>query len=537
VLAPLLWASAAGAHATLESTSPAAGAVLADSPSRITLTFDGHVDVVPRAIRLVDSDGHGVALGPVGRDGPSRLTASVPELGSGSYVVAWRAVSADSHPISGAFTFSVGAPTPRRPGLVGRLLRSERPSQGSEISIGAARWLSYSGLALWVGTVGVLALCDPSAWRRRRARRLLYAACAAGAAGTAWMIAAQARIQVGHWWSPGDWRAVIDTSAGRWWAARLAGFVLAAAVVPVLHRRRSHASDVDDPPAGTAGHAGADLVGASVAVALVVIVAGGGHGITGRWVPLGFGATVVHLATMGLWAGGLAALLALGSARRYPPSMGRFSSVALWCVVALAVTGVFNAWREAGSLSQLTGSSYGSWLYLKLALVALVLVVAARSRRLARPGAGGNPPGPGRIATLVGTEVVVMALILGATAGLVSSPPPREAALRPETRSAVQGDRYVQMTLDPPVAGGATVHVYVQGPGGTVSRPEAITVLAAVPARGITGLDLTDRLRNAGPGHLVGPVALPLPGEWTFTVTARFGEFEAATFELEFTVR
>ncbi len=66
----------------------------------------------------------------------------------------------------------------------------------------------------------------------------------------------------------------------------------------------------------------------------------------------------------------------------------------------------------------------------------------------------------------------------------------------------MQGDRFVQVTLDPPVAGGATMHVYVEGPGGTVSRPDEIRVLAALPARGVTGLDLAGRLQNAGPGHL-----------------------------------
>jgi copper transport protein len=112
-------AGPASAHAILESTTPASGEAVATSPKVIELDFSEPVEVSLGAIRLFDTSGRELDVGrsrhPSGDD--TRVASTAPELGDGSYVVAWRVVSADSHPVNGAFTFDVATgAAPATPG-------------------------------------------------------------------------------------------------------------------------------------------------------------------------------------------------------------------------------------------------------------------------------------------------------------------------------------------------------------------------------------------------------------------------------------
>ncbi|MFN8027044.1 MAG: copper resistance protein CopC [Acidimicrobiia bacterium] len=101
----------ASAHASLLSTEPSPDGVYASSPSAITLRFSEPVEVTLGGVRVFDAKtekrvDNGPAEHPNG-DG-TYVTSDLPKLGNGTYVVTWRVVSQDSHPIEGAFTFQVG---------------------------------------------------------------------------------------------------------------------------------------------------------------------------------------------------------------------------------------------------------------------------------------------------------------------------------------------------------------------------------------------------------------------------------------------
>ncbi|MEO6159267.1 MAG: copper resistance CopC family protein, partial [Ilumatobacteraceae bacterium] len=174
VLVGLGLAGTASAHAELESSNPSPGAVLDVSPPQILLTFSESVDPVPGSLRLVAADGSAVQLGAVRQNlGASTIAADVPSLADGSYVVAWKAISSDSHPVSGAFTFSVGAPTNADPGLVASLTNSNKPAQPAELLLAVGRWASYLGITVLVGAVMVLGLLAPIGLRTKRSDMLL----------------------------------------------------------------------------------------------------------------------------------------------------------------------------------------------------------------------------------------------------------------------------------------------------------------------------------------------------------------------------
>jgi methionine-rich copper-binding protein CopC len=106
VLIGLVPAPAAFGHASLVSTEPADGAIVAAAPETVTLVFNEPVS--PLVLRLFAPSGHGAVLPDVKQDGP-RLAIALPRaFGEGTYVLSWRVVSADGHPVSGAFGYSVG---------------------------------------------------------------------------------------------------------------------------------------------------------------------------------------------------------------------------------------------------------------------------------------------------------------------------------------------------------------------------------------------------------------------------------------------
>lgn len=465
-------AGRAFAHADLESTEPLAGSVVEETPAQLVFRFTGAVDSVPGGIRVVTAAGAEIDIGPPERlDGSSAtLVVELPPLTNGTYVVAWRAVSADSHPIAGAFTFSVGSSSDPAAGLIDTLVDRERQLSGASTLLAGGRWASYAGMAVAIGVAGCALLLGSGLSSTRR-RRLVLIGIATSAIGTVLMLAAQAAITVNQWSAirkPDAWRAALDTSAGRWWAIRI-----------------------------------------------IAVVAVGGVGLALTY--------VTRRRTVAAVAWSLAA------------------------VVALAATGLLNAWRQVGTFTGLTETEYGRWLVVKAVLIVVVATVAGGTRwLLTNP----NPTTPdpsvdGHIAAtaddaiplrrLVGAELGCIVLVLIATAFLVNSPPARAVAVGPASVSVVNGERIAQVTVDPARTGGTTMHVYIMSTS-SLDEPDEIVVQISLPDRGIGPVDIDTS--RAGPSHVTTPSAdFPLAGTWTAEVRARYGEFDLVTFTGQLVIR
>lgn len=532
-------ASAVSAHTDLLASTPAANSVLPTAPTEIVLTFTEGVTPTVDAIRLVDSDGTAVALGAVSQArGDDTLVVAIPgTLDNGTYVVAWRAVSVDSHPISGAFLFSVGEAEATDPSLVENVLNANDAGAPNGEWIRIGRVFSFLGLALGPGSASVIVLCAPALLTSRRTATLLRTGVGFAIGGTALMISAQAAT-IGDSWT--DWAAVVDTSSGRWWLVRIIGAALGG--VAVGFRRLLLTSRP------------VRWFGALAAVMLLSVTAAGGHAISGRAVPVGLVASVGHLAAMSMWVGGLAMLLLVAPLRSFWSIAIRFSPVGLASVAVLTITGVANGWRQMGTLGGFTDSAYGRALLTKLVVVVIVVSIAAVSRWMLRDEvesvesvatdgsteSAGLHRGSRLLTRAVTAEALGALVILGVTSVLVGSPPPvdavRAAAAAPASVSVVQEDRIAQIDLEPAVTGGTTMHVTITSPGGGLDRADEITVTARMPTQGVAPIDIDTTV--AGPNHVTTNDAnFPIAGVWEITVTARYGEFDQVVFTGQLEVR
>ncbi|WP_309500441.1 copper resistance CopC/CopD family protein [Streptomyces shenzhenensis] len=399
LLAALLLASAtpAAAHAALRGSDPADGAVLKSSPRSLTLTFTESVGLLDDSFRVYDPTNHRVTTGeaehgPAGSD-TARITFPK-KLGTGTFTVAWRIVSADSHPISGALTFSVGKPSATRaPVPTGA---DENPVTGSLYNIG--RYVAYTALALLIGAVAFMAVCRPP--DPAPLRRPVRAAWWALLASTLFLFVLRSPYEEGT--SPAtafDLSALAKSATGRPGLAlltRVALLALTAALYLVL-RKRVTGTRPSRPLLATA---------AVLSIALALTWSAAEHASAGIQVPLAMTSSVLHLLSMALWLGGLTALLITlqRSATPLPAAVvARFSRVAFAAVTVLVGTGVYQSWRGLGSWQALTDTSYGRLLLLKLAAVALLLAAASQSRRwTAKLATAPAVPTPDRVPLPVG---------------------------------------------------------------------------------------------------------------------------------------
>ncbi|MFI1505239.1 copper resistance CopC/CopD family protein [Streptomyces sp. NPDC020597] len=366
----------ASAHAALRGADPVDGSVVKTSPGSITLTFTESVGLLDDSFRVFDPDNKRVKTGAAGHADGRADTARVTlprKLGTGTFTVAWRVVSADSHPIAGAFTFSVGKPSAIPPALPSTSV--EDPATSGLFNIG--RYVAYVAAALLIGTGVFVAVCGPP--DVRPLRRLLVAGWWALAGSTVWLLLLRAPYETGAGPAQAlDLPGLSRTLGTRPGLALVARLVLLAAVAALLLRQRTL-------PQGQRPSRASLVTGGALAVALTLTWAAAEHASAGIQVPAAMTSSVLHLLAMAAWLGGLTALLTLLHRASVPSYVvTRFSRTAGLSVVVLVVTGVYQSWRGLGSASALTDTTYGRVLLAKLAAVTLLLMAGAWSRRTVR---------------------------------------------------------------------------------------------------------------------------------------------------------
>ena len=231
----VLLATPAFAHAVLLQTIPGEGAVLTTPPKTVTLPYNEQVEASLGAVRIYDSNGQRVDSGTISKPAPNTVQVAVPRLRAGAYVVTWRVISADSHPVQGSFTFQVGlaanATSPQVTGLATKLLHQ----QGGDTTLGAvygvARGALFTGLALLLGTAAFGILVWPRARDLRRTRRLVGLGWGLTAGATVAGVVLQgpygAGLTLGDAFQPDLIRQVLDTRYGQMALLRLALLLLA----------------------------------------------------------------------------------------------------------------------------------------------------------------------------------------------------------------------------------------------------------------------------------------------------------------------
>ncbi len=440
--AALILPAAASAHAALLRTTPSASVVVNTPPPELTLTYSEPVEPRFATISVTDPDAvQETTAGPSRSPAsPDTLVVPVRHLRQGWYLVYWRVISADGHPVRGAYTFAVGPNPGPAPQFVIPSISESAATPGLLIARWATLLLAMAAIGLFclrtlVARVVQTRLPDVSL----RPLTIAFGAAigAALVATPVYLVVSTAKFAERSIFDLGNVLPLVTSSAfGR-------GYLDLELVLALFALAGGLAIWLDAPERGQRSIAALlALAGALAAASAAMLVPGlTGHAAqtSPRWLSLALDWS--HLGAGAIWIGGLAGLLVLGTVageRRVAAlaiCVPRFSRVAFCSVVVLVGTGIGSALTHFPTLATLWDTSYGKSLVLKLILLAGTIVLAAvnftrTAPQFARAAAGAvaeGPPAATLLRALVGGETILVAgAFFGASLLTSLAPPPKQ---------------------------------------------------------------------------------------------------------------
>ncbi|BBI32176.1 copper resistance CopC/CopD family protein [Cohnella abietis] len=361
------------AHAALEQTKPAANSRLDVSPESVEIIFNERLDSGGAKLQVLNESSRNIAKGKLETINEGKgLRVAVPKLGEGHYTVSYSVISADGHPISGAYIFTIGNPAPLTDASqldphqqVGHSHEGKGGLTQQSFLLYTARILYYAGLLLVAGLAMWSLLRKASPIVREAHTRSL------GLAGKFALLATLVYVffslqDLGRGEPLSEWgRILMNTTIGKLYLAEL----LLAVAAPLL------------PSMGVVVRL------FWVAVALFV-ESWSGHAAVFEPIAYTVGLDFLHLAAAALWGAGLVLLLVIW--RKERPEAGRFALIfskwALISFVVLWVTGILSTLSFLPSLDYLYYTPWGTWLLAKAVLTVLVGITAFLIRLRLRKG-------------------------------------------------------------------------------------------------------------------------------------------------------
>ena len=537
----MLPAGPVAAHAFLESSDPAANAVLPQAPPTVRLTFTEPLETSYSRAELFDQTGAAVpgATSSVGPDPRSMSVTIPPGLANGTYSLLWRTLSTvDGHTAQGYLPFTIGTEADVR--IATQPAAAATAGALPEGALSVARWLALLGLAavaaIWPTWLFVVRPAISPAWQlgpgltRRVRRYAIYAFGFALLANIVALVVQAAAISGLPDLLNGLTTTLGDTRYGTWWLVRVGVLLVFAAVLlgtawwwPWQRRPATAlaliASAALPLPFSMISHAGAEPAGQATAVAF----------------------DYVHLLGASLWAGGLLFLVvALGPTVRDLTAAGRrvvlgraiprFSLLALIAWGVMGLTGLYSAWLQVGNIPALTRTPYGQTLILKLLLIVPLLLLgvfnfAVVTRKLRGAVTEEQVEGWGtHFVTALIAEAVIVILLLGVVGMLIGTPPARQVMEQQagSVRIALEAEGQTGTLIITPGTAGPNHYRLELGSGHEAHlRNPAVTDATLrfnLPEQGTGQVDVPLVSASSGGFEAQGS-ELAFPGDWQMQVT------------------
>ena len=434
--------AAAWAHAVLVHTTPLPSSLVNRPPPVVLLTYSEAVEPRFAVVSVTNAAGGQQIAGSPRRStaDPKTLVVPLRRLSQGWYLVYWRVVSVDGHPVRGAFTFAVGP----NPGPQPQFPVPSTSETAATPRLVAARAIVFLSVMAAIGLFILRIATARPVVRRVSETRLRAVSVAFGIAAVIALIAtpvyvvmATAQFALRSVFDFGNVLPLVHDSAfGRGLLdleLTFALFVLAAALALWVDRPERAQRSIAELLSS---------VGALLAAGATLLIPGlSGHAAQASPRGLSLALDWLHLAAGSIWVGGLLGLLvlwwSLPVARRVAGLMvcvPRFSNTAFVSVLALIGSGVGASLIHVPTLSSLWQTSYGQALLVKIGLLAGALLLAQVNLLRTKPrlAASRDRPelGTGAAALLrrlVSGEILLVAAAVVAAAVLSSLPPPAKA--------------------------------------------------------------------------------------------------------------
>jgi|EndMetStandDraft_7_1072992.scaffolds.fasta_scaffold02156_4 copper transport protein len=511
LLSALCIASAAWAHATLLSSDPADGSVLAQPPKMVQLHFNE--SIAPAVIGVIDAQGKArdVATRAVGQ---SVLIVLPDDLPQGTQIISYRVVSQDGHPVAGSMVFSIGAATGSAP---------QTESGPFRLLIWLARVGVYLGLFVGVGGAFFAAWIGQGPSGSTVSRGALAIGLVSAVASLGLQGLDLLNLPLGGIVTSAPWGSALATSLGP--SLSIAIVVMAIA----WYAWKSPSIPI------------AWVLTTLAMVGVGLSLATSGHAATASPQWLTRPSLFLHGVAVAYWAGALAPLAVMARRRSddLPRGLKQFSAIAMPLVALLVLSGLALSVIQLGSVRALIETQYGILLAIKLSLVVLLLALAALNRFLCTPAVIADYRNTRSLLGSIVTECVLVICVLAVVAGWRFTPPPRAAVVPAAAPLSIHihTDAAMFQVLVSPGKVGANDFVLqlMTGDAALLTAKEA-TLILSLPERGIEPMERRATLGPDGYWHVRG-VPLPLPGRWHMQIDALVTDFQKISLQDELQIR
>lgn len=517
----------ASAHAVLRHSDPANGSVLRTAPAALSLQFSESVSLRSHAIRLYDATGQPIAS----ESGGDTVTVAVgDELSKGSYVLSYRVTSADGHPISGAFEFSVREAsainfTPSDPQATVPLTRTLQAVNG----------LNYAALLVAVGLAVFLTVMIPASAASLTPLRRRLAGVVGGAAGIALLSTVVLIPLLSRWQAAGSLRQLLT---GRAWAEVYAdGRVPFAVVAPPALVLVGLVGVRYALRAGGERHRAALVVTGGALALSSLVINGHPRSYGPSWVS--YPIDLLHVSAAAVWLGSLTGLT-ICPFRRSPAAasdvaatVSRFSGFALATILVLSAAGVVMSGLILNSVSDLVDTGWGITLVVKVGLVGVILAVAGLNRWRLLPYVQRQSDEQRawvwlrrtlRFEAVALIGVVAVTGVLVTQSPVVATPPAVSSpAAQNLTTQVPLGDGSMTFSVEPVQRGKNTVTITLEDAAG---KPVRLAPAPTITTR-FAPLELgpfEQRMVDLRPGAYAATVVTNYPGQWSLTMSIRLDQ-------------
>ena len=538
VIAVLLAAmtGTASAHAVLESSTPADGTRLEQSPAEVTLHFDEAVGPIARDTRVLDESLQTVST-TVSANESSTVTIGLrPSLPVGTYIVQFRVISADSHPVSGTITFGVGVtpganaaantPTPTAPHSV-------------SLTLDVLRIVGWIALVLLAGLPVLCLLIWPVGLRTRRVQRLVWSGWVLSYVSLLGTVLIRgpydAAEGLGQSFDSGLLHATLSSRLGSLLEAQAVLLTVALPVLWALMPSAATSTGANERPDDARPPMVWWTGGAVLAVLLWGTNAAAGHAGAGYLWPIWTGITAIHLAATATWLAGLTALTVV-LLRQSPPRAGRdrtlmrWSAVATVAVVLLIGTGTAQSLRSINDIGELTATWYGKLLLIKLGLVAVMLLLALAGRtRVHRAGSSLT-----LLRRSVAGELALGVAVLVVTSSLSTTAPAKDTYSPALHRTVHAAQVVVRVDIPHTRRGEQQITLHFSDASGRPFRPVKVSGAYYEDDKNLGPLPVDYRQSGA---VATGNAIVLVPGTWRLRIIVQTSDVDAGIADVIYRVR
>jgi len=500
------------AHAVLQETRPANGSLLSGFPDQMFLRFNE--PVAPIRLQLLDGNGLSVELVEVRAVNNELHFTPRTSPGDGQYILSYRVMSQDAHPIGGSIAFAVGA--------------MQVPTLSPDVSTNSASMYLYRinrtiYLVAVLSSIGLvlfpLLFIFPVGTELMQKKSLMVSTgigIITGMAGMGLWGLLLADVPPSFILQPEIWMLADSSTLSVSTALATLGLVL------ILM-----SSWTSGLPGKLLAIAGVLVTGSSFTTS--------GHAAAAHTWWIFIPVFTLHVLMAAIWFGALVLLYHL--VRRESSSAAtvifqQFSHRVTAIVVLLLACAAIISWYQIGTLENLFGTDYGRWLLIKLGLVMTVLLLAAGNRWYFVPAmVNHGARGQQRLRKAVAVETVLVVVVLAVTSSLASTPMP--ARNLSDTSSTItlagSGEISLEFVIEPGQVGDNSVSMrFTHGEHGI--EPMEVVLRWSMEQAGIEPL-MQEAILMEGGTYRIENVGLLVDGAWQFRVEALIDDFTRNRYE------